>query len=186
MTLLLLALLVVLAVGLLPPRRDDPQPFSSRDRPLEHGSVAAEASDLADAAAALGLLAAVLRGGGGTVESLEAVARADSGPAGRELAVVAAAHRWGVPAERAWQHVGPGWSAAAAAWHAAHTAGAAPAALLEEAARRMLDVESRRVEAAVQRAGVLLVLPLGLCFLPGFVATTVAPVVLLLLDGWAG
>jgi hypothetical protein len=32
---------------------------------------------------------------------------------------------------------------------------------------------------------VLLVLPLGLCFLPGFVATTVAPLVLLLLDGLA-
>jgi hypothetical protein len=45
--------------------------------------------------------------------------------------------------------------------------------------------ESRRVEASVHRAGVLLVLPLGACFLPGFVATTVAPVVLHLLGGLA-
>jgi pilus assembly protein TadC len=44
----------------------------------------------------------------------------------------------------------------------------------------MREEESRRLEADVHRSGVLLVLPLGLCFLPGFVATTVAPVVLLL------
>ncbi len=46
---------------------------------------------------------------------------------------------------------------------------------------RMRVAEARRVEAALQRAGVLLVLPLGVCFLPGFVATTVVPVVLVLL-----
>ena len=61
-----------------------------------------------------------------------------------------------------------------------------PAGLLAAAARRMHDDEARRVEAAVQRAGVLLVLPLGACFLPGFVATTVTPVVLLLLGGLSG
>ena len=65
------------------------------------------------------------------------------------------------------------------------TAGAAPAGLLTAAAGRMRAEESRRVEAAVHRAGVLLVLPLGRCFLPGFVATTVAPVVLHLLGGLA-
>ena len=79
----------------------------------------------------------------------------------------------------------PGWRAAAVAWHAAHTAGAAPGGLLGAAATRMREEESRRVEAEVQRAGVLLVLPLGVCFLPGFVATTVAPVVLHLLGGLA-
>ena len=51
------------------------------------------------------------------------------------------------------------------------------------AASRMREAEVRRVEAAVSRAGVLLVLPLGLCFLPGFVGTTVGPVVLRLLGG---
>ena len=85
-----------------------------------------------------------------------------------------------------WARVGPGWQTAAVSWHAAQSAGAAPAGLLAAAARRMHDDEARRVEAAVQRAGVLLVLPLGACFLPGFVATTVAPVVLLLLGGLSG
>ncbi|GAA4410015.1 hypothetical protein GCM10023168_29230 [Fodinibacter luteus] len=136
-----------------------------------------------EACAALGLVAAALRSGAGSVEALEAVARLVGGPAGAELAVVAAAHRWGEDPDRAWSRVGPGWAAAAVAWHAAHTAGAAPAGLLAAAADRMREEEARRVEAAVQRAGVLIVLPLGACFLPGFVATTVAPFVLLLLDG---
>lgn len=139
-----------------------------------------------DAAMALSLLAAVLRGGAGAVESLEAVAAVDPTDAGRELGVVAAAHRWGCSPQQAWTHVGPGWAPAASAWHAAAAAGAAPAALLDDAAGRLREDASRRVEAAVHRAGVLLVLPLGLCFLPGFVATTVVPVVLLLLaDGLA-
>ena len=138
-----------------------------------------------EAAAALGLVAAALRGGVGAVEALEAVAAVDPSAAGRELAVVAAAHRWGQPPEQAWGHVGPGWAAARVAWHAAHCAGAAPAGLLTAAAARMRAEESRRVEASVHRAGVLLVLPLGACFLPGFVATTVAPVVLHLLGGLA-
>ena len=140
-------------------------------------------ADVEEAAGALTLLAAVLRSGRGALESLEAVAAVDDGPAGRELAVVAAAHRWGEDVELAWSRVGPGWAPAAAAWQAAVTAGAAPAGLVEEAAARLRDTEARRIEAAVHRAGVLLVLPLGLCFLPGFLATTVVPVVLLLLGG---
>lgn len=144
-----------------------------------------EAATMDEAAAALDLVAAALRSGIGAVEALEAVAAVEVGAAGRELAVVAAAHRWGQPPDQAWAHVGPGWAAAAVAWHAAHSAGAAPAGLLAAAAARMRAEESRRVEAAVHRAGVLLVLPLGACFLPGFVATTVGPVVLHLLGGLA-
>jgi Flp pilus assembly protein TadB len=136
------------------------------------------AATVGDAATATGLLAAALRGGTGSVECLEAVARVDRSPAGRELAVVAAAHRWGEEPGQAWAHVGPGWAAAAVAWHVAVTAGAAPADLLDDAATRIRRAEARRREAAGHRAGVLLVIPLGLCFLPGFVGTTVAPVVL--------
>ncbi|HET9022781.1 MAG TPA: type II secretion system F family protein [Ornithinibacter sp.] len=161
---------------------------SAGHRPVRSRSAAprgAQAATVEEAAAALALVGATLRGGIGSLEALEAVARIDESPAGRELAVVAAAHRWGEPPDRAWGHVGPGWAAAAVAWHAAHVSGAAPAGLLESAAERMRAGESRRLEAAVQRSGVLLVLPLGLCFLPGFVGTTVAPVVLHLLAGVA-
>lgn len=169
---LVAVVLAVLAVLLAPGRRaplpPEPPQLSTRAGP----------STVDDASAALVLVAATLRGGGGVVEALEEVARVVPGPAGRELAVVAAAHRWGEPPDRAWAHVGDGWAAAAVAWHAAHEAGAAPAGLLAAAADRMREEERRRLEAAVHRSGVLLVLPLGACFLPGFVATTVVPVVL--------
>lgn len=166
--------LVVLAWVLLPVRR------AALPRRSPTGRGDARAATLDDAAGSLTMLAAVLRGGAGPVECLEAVAAVDAGAAGRELAVVAAAHRWGEPPTRAWERVGPGWAPAAVAWHAALAAGAAPAGLVDAAADRMRVAEARRLEGAVHRAGVLLVLPLGACFLPGFVATTVVPVVLLL------
>jgi Type II secretion system (T2SS), protein F len=172
--------LLVLAV-LVVPRRRAPRPASGPPPVLSD----AGPPTVDDAAVALALLAASLRGGAGAVECLEAVAAVDPTSAGRDLGVVAAAHRWGEPADRAWDHVGPGWAPAGVAWHAALAAGAAPAGLVDAAARRMRAAESRRVEGALHRAGVLLVLPLGLCFLPGFVATTVAPLVLLLVDGFA-
>lgn len=171
------ALLVALAVLAWPGRRV----VTRREPP---GSDP-QAATVDEASAALGLVAAALRGGTGTVEALEAVAGVDGGPAGRELAIVAAAHRWGEPPEHAWARVGPGWTAAAVAWHAAHEAGAAPAGLLVAAATRMREEEGRRLETTLQRSGVLLVLPLGLCFLPGFVATTIVPLVLHLLQGMA-
>ena len=59
----------------------------------------------------------------------------------------------------------------------ADRAGAAPAGLLTATAARIRRTEAAQIEARIQRAGVLLVLPLGLCFLPGFLLTTVVPVV---------
>ena len=176
------ALLIGVAVLLAPGRRAPHLPL----RPAAPSMTAQRAPTVDEAAVALVLLAACLRGGAGAVECLESVARMDPTPAGRDLAVVAAAHRWGQPADRAWDHVGPGWAPAAVAWHAALSAGAAPAGLVEAAAVRLREEESRRLEGALQRAGVLLVLPLGACFLPGFVATTVVPLVLLLVTGLVG
>lgn len=131
-----------------------------------------------EAADALVLCALALRSGLGPVEALEAVADRVPAGAGRHLRVVASAHRWGQDAATAWAHVGEGWSSASVAWQAAERSGAAPAGVVLAAAQRMRRHEAARVEAAVQRAGVLLVLPLGACFLPGFVGTTVVPVVL--------
>lgn len=132
-----------------------------------------------DAAAdALVLCALALRSGLGPIEALEAVADKAGGPVAHHLRVVASAHRWGQDAATSWAHVGEEWRPAALAWQAAEQSGAAPAGVVLAAAERMRREESSRVEAAVQRAGVLLVLPLGACFLPGFVGTTVVPVVL--------
>lgn len=150
-----------------------PSLLPSQLSPAEGAAVTVDA-----AADALVLCALALRSGLGPIEALEAVADKAGGPVAHHLRVVASAHRWGQDAATSWAHVGEAWRPAALAWQAAEQSGAAPAEVVLAAAERMRREESSRVEAAVQRAGVLLVLPLGACFLPGFVGTTVVPVVL--------
>lgn len=133
-----------------------------------------------DVADALVLLALALRTGMGQQEALELVSRLAAHGAGRHLASVAAALRWGRDGAEAWSYAPPVWRPAATAWRAAAAAGCGPAALVEQAAGRLRDEEERRLEAAAARAGVLLVLPLGLAFLPAFLCTAVVPVVLAL------
>ena len=153
-------------------------------RRLDHAGEApprpgtASSVTVGSAADALVLTALALRAGLAPVEALEAVAEEVPAAVGHQLRVVASAHRWGRDAATAWTHVGDAWRPAAMAWQAAERSGAAPSGVVMAAAERMRRQESARVEAAIQRAGVLLVLPLGLCFLPGFIATTVVPVVL--------
>lgn len=137
-------------------------------------------AEIEDAIVAITLLALALRSGQGLVESLEAVAGVPECPAGSDLATVAAALRWGESPADAWSHVDAAWGPAAVLWSVAVAAGAPPAALLDAAALRMAQAERRRLETAAQRAGVLLVLPLGACFLPAFLLTTVVPVVITL------
>ena len=120
-----------------------------------------------DAAAdSLVLCALALRSGLGPIEALEVVADHVGGPVSHQLRVVASAHRWGQDAATSWAHVGEAWRPAALAWQAAEQSGAAPAGVVLAAAERMRREEASRVEAAVQRAGVLLVLPLGAASCP--------------------
>lgn len=183
-------MLLVLGAFLVWPRR--PSLGAAPEEDLEGIPAAEQAADnreastVDDAADALVLCALALRAGVSPIESLEKVATATRGRVGHALSVVAAAQRWGEPPDLAWSHVDPVWHPAAVAWSAAHHAGAAPAGLLDSAAGRVRERESARLEAAIQRSGVLLVLPLGLCFLPGFICTTVLPVVLRLARGILG
>ena len=110
-------------------------------------------------------------------ESLEAVGGVQECPAASDLATVAAALIWGESAPDASAHRDAVWEPAAMLWSVAVAAGVPPAALLDAAAVRMAGAERRRLEKAAARAGVLLVLPLGICFLPAFLLTTVVPVV---------
>ncbi|WP_392467439.1 type II secretion system F family protein [Arsenicicoccus cauae] len=170
--------LVVVAVLLSPPPTGDGSdrvPVAQarparlgRDRPLLVGQVA-ESADL---------LAVALSGGCGLLDALDVVAAVVGGRAGHELRVVAAAVRWGVSPSEAWRLVSAGWHEVAAAFVVAERAGVPPSGLLREAATAMRHAEA---QAAGERAGVLsarLALPLGLTFLPGFVLTTIVPVVL--------
>lgn len=160
----------------LNPRGD----VAGHPRELQITTAAVTGATPHDVADALVLLALALRVGVGPVEALEQVARSSSGPIGAQLSTVAAGHRWGLAPDEAWAQVPDVWQHAALAWRVALEAGAAPAELIEGAARRLRDIEDRRVESATMRAGVLLVLPLGLAFLPAFACTTVVPVVVTL------
>ena len=184
-TLMVAVVLLLGTVLLWPTARPSPQPSPSVQE-LRAGGGAGHAKGGGDlgpatvdgAADALVLVALALRSGLAPVEALEAVAELSPAQVGHQLRIVASAHRWGQDAATAWSHVDQAWRPAALAWQAAERSGAAPGGVVLAAAGRMRRHEASRVEAAVQRAGVLLVLPLGLCFLPGFAATTVVPVVL--------
>jgi hypothetical protein len=130
------------------------------------------------------LLALALRAGCDPVEALETAARQLDGMTARQLSTVAAAHRWGLDPAACWELVPAVWHPAAVAWQASLRAGVSPSALLLRSATVIRDREAQHIEAALSRAGVLLVLPLGLAFLPGFVATTVVPVVLRLVGSF--
>lgn len=149
------------------PQRSDPPP-------LKRAPVTDEV------ASAMMLLAVALQSGCGVVEAIEQVASEDVDPARRDLAVVAAAIRWGVGDRQAWSVVGPAWSRTAVALRLASASGVAPSTLLSEGADDLRAAQLAEVDVAAARVGVRLVLPLGLAFLPAFVLTTVVPVVLAL------
>ncbi len=169
--------LVVLARLAWPERRPwpggEPQGGPGLGGELSPGS----GSTVEDVADALVLLALALRGGRSPLAALDDVAGRVVGDVALDLRSVAASHRWGLLAEEAWRAVPDVWAPAAAAWVAAERAGVSPGPLLDRAAASVRSRAAADREAALQRAAVLLVLPLGLAFLPGFVLTTVAPTV---------
>lgn len=163
-------------------QRPDRTDTGSRDGSGRAGEVAT-AEAVADA---LVLLALALQAGTGLGEALDAAAARCHGAVRTHLQVVSAARRWGRTDAEAWAYAPAVWRPAAHAWQVASAAGIAPAALVEQASARIREAEERRLEAATARAGVLLVLPLALCFLPAFASTAVVPVVIVLADTLLG
>jgi Flp pilus assembly protein TadB len=132
------------------------------------------------AAAALDLLALALRGGIGLVGAIESVAALSPETVSSELRAVSAAMRWGIQPADAWAAAKPVWRVASRALVLSAHAGIPPADLVARAAEDLREAERQRIDVATSRLGVRLVLPLGLAFLPGFVLTTVVPLVLAL------
>ncbi len=132
---------------------------------------------------ALVLIALGLRAGLPLTAALEHVRSGAVGAVRHDLGAVVAGLRWGLTAREAWAYAGPRWFPAATATHLSEETGAAAAELLEDAATRMRDRAERARERAAGRAGVLLVLPLGLGFLPAFACTAVVPIVVTLASG---
>jgi Flp pilus assembly protein TadB len=166
--------LVLTAVLVWPAAQGRSGPASRRPR---SASEAAEASTVDEVADAVVLLALALRGGAAVTGALECVIAAVHGQVRADLSTVLSAQRWGLPAAEAWSTLSPVWRPVALAWSAAERAGVPPSDLLLSAAQRIRDAEAATREERLERAGVLLVLPLGGLFLPGFVATTIVPVV---------
>ncbi|SDP67714.1 Type II secretion system (T2SS), protein F [Pedococcus dokdonensis] len=161
---------------------------ATRPRIGRRPCLGAEDEGVADA---LVLIALGLRAGLPLVDALRHVRAGDvdadgTGSVGGELAAVVAALEWGLSTREAWSFAGPGWRAAAVATQLSEQTGAAAADLLEQASVRVREQRERASERAAARAGVLLVLPLGLGFLPAFACTAVVPVVATLAAGVLG
>ncbi|MEV6494381.1 type II secretion system F family protein [Actinoplanes sp. NPDC051633] len=129
------------------------------------------------------LLAAAVRAGAPVDRAVSAVADALGGPLGERLSRTARSLRLGAGPAEAWAHLDDVTGAqrlVAAAIRSSDSGGALGGALT----RLTDDLRADRVvaaEAAAQRAGVLIVLPLGLCFLPAFVLAGLVPVLVAVL-----
>ena len=177
---LVVTVVVVAALLLWPPRgAERPRPAVVRDGLMDEDE--GERPFLTDVADATDLVALALTAGGSVPDALESVAQVVPGAVALDLRRVSAALRWGRDMRQAWTFASPGWAPAATALVVSSSCGAPASEVLRAAATQIREEESRRLEAAAGRAGVLLVLPLGLCFLPAFVATSVVPILLVLL-----
>jgi len=137
----------------------------------------------ADLPLAADLLAAALRAGAPVDQAMVAVADALAGPLGSRLSRVARALRLGAEPAEAWRHLDavPGGERLAAAAIRSAASGAALAGAATRLADDLRAGRSAAAEAAARRAGVLIVLPLGLCFLPAFILAGLVPVIVAVL-----
>ncbi|MFC8283923.1 type II secretion system F family protein [Streptomyces cyaneofuscatus] len=157
-------------------RRPLPGPGESRE---EQAAIAGQLPLAAD------LLAACIAVGAGPREAAEAVGESIGGPIGDRLARVAAEIRLGGEPAEAWGRLGviPGAGPLARCLHRAGSTGAPAAEPVSRLAEAMRAEQAGAAVARAQRAGVLITAPVGLCFLPAFLAVGVAPVIIGLAGG---
>jgi Flp pilus assembly protein TadB len=151
---------------------------------LEPAAVRADRESAArDLPYAVDLLAGALKAGLPTQRAVRVVAGALDGSLGRRLGRVARALGLGLPPEQAWLALAdlPGGARLITAVSRSADSGAALSATFARLADDQRARQSATVEAAASRAGVLIVLPLGLCFLPAFVFAGVVPVIVAVL-----
>jgi pilus assembly protein TadC len=124
------------------------------------------------------LLAVCLAAGVPVGAAVAGVGAAVPAPLGSHLARVAALHRLGAEPRRAWADVPAELAALGRVLVRAGESGATAAPALRALAADGRAAARTAAEAAVRRAGVWVLAPLGLCFLPAFVCLGVAPMVL--------
>lgn len=131
-----------------------------------------------DLPAACDLLGVCLSAGLPVEGALDAVGGAVGGPLGEQLRSVAALSRLGADPRRAWGDVPPELAPLGRVVVRAGESGATAAGSLRTLAAESRVTARAATQAAVQRAGVWVLAPLGACFLPAFVCLGVAPLVL--------
>ncbi|WP_027660609.1 type II secretion system F family protein [Salinispora fenicalii] len=129
------------------------------------------------------LLASAMRAGAPVDRSVLAVAEALDGPLAERLARVGRLLRLGAEPAEAWSTLAavPGAERLVGAALRSATSGASLAGALTRLAEDLRADRTMAAEATARRSGVLIVLPLGLCFLPAFILAGLVPVVVAVL-----
>ncbi|MFE3069304.1 type II secretion system F family protein [Streptomyces sp. NPDC059247] len=145
----------------------------------ETSSADAEAA-ARDLPLAADLLAACASAGAGPGEAAEAVGRSLGGPLGERLCRTAAELRLGGEPAEVWGRFGaiPGAEGLARCMERAGSSGAPAAEAVARHATALRAARTRMAVTGARRAQVLISAPVGLCFLPAFLAMGVAPVVI--------
>ena len=156
-----------------------------RDRLAEEYEPAVAARQLPLAA---DLLAACIAAGASPVSAAQAVGEALKGPVGEQLARGAAEVRLGGEPADAWRRLAalPGAGALARLLERAGDSGVPAAGPVGRLATEARAERGRAATARARRAGVMVTAPVGLCFLPAFIAVGVLPVVIGLAGGLLG
>jgi pilus assembly protein TadC len=139
---------------------------------------AVRAALLRDLPGACDLVGVCIGAGVPVANALAAVAEAVPGPLGAHLRTVAALYRLGAEPGRAWVDVPVELAGLGRVLVRAGESGAAVVPSLRSLAADSRSAERVDAEAAVRRAGVWVLAPLGACFLPAFICLGVVPLVL--------
>lgn len=124
------------------------------------------------------MLAVCLRAGLPLGTALAEVAAAVPGPVGERLRTVAASLALGTDPRRAWATAPAELAPLGRVLIRAAESGSSVGGGLRTLAAESRVAAGARTEAAVRRAGVWILAPLGLCFLPAFICLGVLPMVL--------
>ena len=147
-------------------------------RNRETGQAVTDGALLRDLPGACDLLAVCLSAGVPVAGALAAVADATPAPLGARLREVAALYRLGGEPRRAWADAPPVLARLGRLMVRAGESGASVVPALQALAGDLRAAARAATEAGVRRAGVWILAPLGLCFLPACLCLGVVPLVL--------
>lgn len=148
-----------------------------RTRAADHGR-AARAALVGELPAACDLLGVCLSAGVPVAGALAAVGEATPAPLGPELSGIAALYRLGAEPRRAWSDAPAELAGLGRVVVRAGESGSSVGPALQALAADSRAAARAATEAAVRRAGIWVLAPLGLCFLPAFVCLGVVPLIL--------